>query len=122
MLQARRRAGLVRIVLEECQPVGLAVVTRLGLRRAGGRQPPAVRGLRRRNQAGADERVPGDAAGTVPQCRIARDGERLDVAPLPWTGSSDLVGLAVADGLVALPAGGRADAGTKVEVLPFGSR
>lgn len=55
-------------------------------------------------------------------CRIARDGERLDVTPLPWTGSSDLVGLAVADGLVALPAGGRADAGTEVEVLPFGSR
>ena len=55
-------------------------------------------------------------------CRIARDGERLDVTPLPWTGSSDLVGLAVADGLLALPAGGRADVGTEVEVLRFAGR
>jgi molybdopterin molybdotransferase len=69
--------------------------------------------------------APAKAAADRPvylPCRIARDGERLDVTPLPWTGSSDLVGLAVADGLVALPAGGRADAGTEVEVLPFGNR
>ena len=52
-------------------------------------------------------------------CRITRVAGRLDVAPLPWTGSSDLVGLAVADGLVALAAGGPADPGTAVEVLEF---
>ena len=52
-------------------------------------------------------------------CRITRAAGRLDVAPLPWTGSSDLVGLAVADGLVALAAGGPADPGTAVEVLEF---
>jgi molybdopterin biosynthesis enzyme len=53
-------------------------------------------------------------------CRIVRDGDRLEVTPLPWTGSSDLVGLAVADGLVALPAGARAEPGLDVEVLSFG--
>jgi molybdopterin biosynthesis enzyme len=38
--------------------------------------------------------------------------------PLPWTGSSDLVGLAVADGLLALPAGaGVLEAGAGVEVV-----
>jgi molybdopterin molybdotransferase len=52
-------------------------------------------------------------------CRITRGAERLDVTPLPWTGSSDLVSLAVADGLVALPAGGKGDAGVAVEVLQF---
>ncbi len=50
-------------------------------------------------------------------CRIGRSGDRLDVTPLPWTGSSDLVGLATADGLLALPAGGTADAGCGVEIL-----
>ena len=52
-------------------------------------------------------------------CRITRAGARLDVTPLPWTGSSDMVGLAVADGLVALPAGAKAEPGTDVEVLEF---
>jgi molybdopterin biosynthesis enzyme len=46
-----------------------------------------------------------------------RSGGRLDVTPLPWTGSSDLVGLATADGLLVLPAGGTADAGCGVDVL-----
>ncbi|MCE9631880.1 MAG: molybdopterin molybdotransferase MoeA [Planctomycetia bacterium] len=50
-------------------------------------------------------------------CRIVRSGGQLDVTPLPWTGSSDLVGLAMADGLLSLPAGGPADAGCGVEVL-----
>ena len=54
-------------------------------------------------------------------CRITRAGARLDVMPLPWTGSSDMVGLAVADGLVALPAGVKADVGVDVEVLEFAS-
>ncbi len=54
-------------------------------------------------------------------CRIARAGARLDVTPLPWTGSSDMVGLAVADGLVALPAGLKAEPGADVEVLEFAS-
>jgi molybdopterin molybdotransferase len=52
-------------------------------------------------------------------CRIATSGPGLDVTPLPWTGSSDLVGLAVADGLVALPAGVEATPGLEVEVLVF---
>jgi len=52
-------------------------------------------------------------------CRIERaaDGGRL-ARPLPWTGSSDLVGLAVADGLLVMPAGARTlEAGATVEVL-----
>ena len=42
----------------------------------------------------------------------------LRAEPLPFSGSSDLVGLAVADALLALPAGaGRLDAGAEVEVV-----
>jgi molybdopterin biosynthesis enzyme len=42
----------------------------------------------------------------------------LEAEPLPWTGSSDMVGLATADGLLALPAGGRRhEPGEHVEVL-----
>jgi molybdopterin molybdotransferase len=42
----------------------------------------------------------------------------IRAAPLPWTGSSDLVGLAVADGLIHLPAGsGPLAAGQTVEVV-----
>jgi len=38
--------------------------------------------------------------------------------PLPWTGSSDLLGMAGASGLIALPAeGGTFPAGAEVEVL-----
>jgi molybdopterin molybdotransferase len=54
-------------------------------------------------------------------CRLARTGGRLDVTPLPWTGSADLVGLAVADGLVALPPGAKAEPGVDIEVLEFAS-
>jgi molybdopterin molybdotransferase len=50
-------------------------------------------------------------------CRLNRVAGRLEVRPLPWTGSSDLVGLATADGLLALPAGGPAEPGTEVDVL-----
>ena len=52
-------------------------------------------------------------------CRLeSADGGSLVAHPLPWTGSSDLVGLAVADGYLALPAGvRRADAGDEVEVV-----
>ncbi|MFM9057888.1 MAG: gephyrin-like molybdotransferase Glp [Planctomycetaceae bacterium] len=52
-------------------------------------------------------------------CRITRAGALLEAEPLPWTGSSDLVGLATADGLLALPAGGRHEPGAEVEVLAF---
>ena len=54
-------------------------------------------------------------------CRLGREGGGLTAWPLPWTGSSDLVGLAVADGLLALPAGmRRAEAGATVEVVLLG--
>ncbi len=53
-------------------------------------------------------------------CRLERRGDGLVAWPLAWTGSSDLVGLAVADGLLALPAGTRrAEAGTSIEVVRF---
>lgn len=64
--------------------------------------------------------APAKAAADRPvylPCRIVRSTGRLDVMPLPWTGSSDLVGLATADGLLVLPAGGTADAGSGVDVL-----
>ena len=56
-------------------------------------------------------------------CRVERGEDGAVTAwPLPWTGSSDLVGLAVADGLMALPAGSRrAEAGTAIEVLLLGA-
>jgi len=45
------------------------------------------------------------------------DGAR-EAQPLPWSGSSDLLGLAGAGGLIALPAGGRVhEAGEEVEVV-----
>lgn len=51
-------------------------------------------------------------------CRLARDGQALMAAPLPWTGSSDLLGLAAAEGLIALPAGaGRFEAGAEIDVV-----
>ncbi len=51
-------------------------------------------------------------------CRLTRSGAVLEAEPLPWTGSADLVGLATADGLLALPAGGRIhEPGETVEVL-----
>jgi len=60
--------------------------------------------------------------------RLRRSGAVLEAEPLPWTGSSDLVGLAAGSaipgtspGLIALPAGaGRVESGTRVEVLVRG--
>jgi len=47
-----------------------------------------------------------------------RGAGRLEAEPLPWTGSSDLFGMAGASGLIALPAGGGTfPAGAEVEVL-----
>lgn len=65
--------------------------------------------------------APGKAAADRPvylPCRVARDGATLSATPLPWTGSSDLLGMAGAEGLVALPAGsGRHEAGAEVELV-----
>ena len=65
--------------------------------------------------------APAKGAGDRPvfaPCRLETHGGALTAEPLPWTGSSDLVGLAVANGLLVLPAGcGRLEAGTPVEVL-----
>ena len=49
---------------------------------------------------------------------LTRSAAGLEATPLPWTGSSDLVGLAAANGLIALPAdGGRYEPGDEVEVV-----
>ena len=64
--------------------------------------------------------TPAKAAADRPvylPCRLDREAATLHITPLPWTGSSDLVGLAVADGLVALPAGARAEPGLEADVL-----
>jgi molybdopterin molybdotransferase len=61
-------------------------------------------------------------------CRLRRAGAVLEAEPLPWTGSSDLLGLAAgsaipgaAPGLIALPAGaGRIEPGVEVEVVVRG--
>jgi molybdopterin molybdotransferase len=51
-------------------------------------------------------------------CRLARTGGGLTATPLPWTGSSDLLGLSGAGGLVALPAGSRRwESGDEVDVV-----
>jgi len=63
-------------------------------------------------------------------CRVRRGATMLEAEPLPWTGSSDLVGLAAgaaiagaASGLVSLPAGaGRLEPGVEVEVVIRGDR
>ena len=64
---------------------------------------------------------PAKSAGDRPvylPCRLAASASGLVATPLPWTGSSDLCGLAGAGGLVALPADGRVhEAGESVEVL-----
>ena len=51
-------------------------------------------------------------------CTLARTSHGIDATPLPWTGSSDLLGLAGAGGMIALPAGGtRFEAGAEVEIV-----
>jgi molybdopterin molybdotransferase len=51
-------------------------------------------------------------------CRLRDAAGGREAEPLPWTGSSDLLGLAGAGGLIALPAGGRThEAGEEVEVV-----
>jgi molybdopterin molybdotransferase len=51
-------------------------------------------------------------------CRLQGSPDRLVATPLPWSGSSDLLGLAGATGLVALPADGRRhEPGEPVEIL-----
>lgn len=51
-------------------------------------------------------------------CRLAISAAELEATPIPWTGSSDLLGLAGANGMIALPAGGqRYEAGADVEVV-----
>lgn len=68
------------------------------------------------------------AAGDRPvflPCRLRESGAVLEAEPLPWTGSSDLLGLAAGSaipgaspGLIALPAGaGRLESGEQVEVV-----
>ncbi len=73
----------------------------------------------------AAAKAPPDRPVYLP-CRLssggtgARENAGWIADPLPWTGSSDLVSLAVADGLLALPAGaGMMAAGADVEVLVF---
>jgi molybdopterin molybdotransferase len=66
--------------------------------------------------------VPVKAAGDRPvylPCRLAAaSASGLVATPQPWTGSSDLLGLAGAAGLVALPADGRIhEAGEEVEIV-----
>ncbi len=55
-------------------------------------------------------------------CRLVGDAASRGIEPLPWTGSSDLASLAIADGLVVIEAGQRAEPGGEVEavVFPYG--
>ena len=51
-------------------------------------------------------------------CRLCRSAGIIEAEPLPWSGSADLLGLAGAGGLIALPAGGRRhEAGEEVDVV-----
>jgi molybdopterin molybdotransferase len=73
---------------------------------------PRVRGV-----LSAAARGAGDRPVYAP-CRVHAAGTGYAVEPLAWSGSSDLVGLAVAEGLMVLPAGsGTLPAGTEVEVV-----
>jgi molybdopterin molybdotransferase len=51
-------------------------------------------------------------------CTLADGDAGTEAQPIPWTGSSDLLGLAGANGMIALPAGGRRyEAGEEVEIV-----
>jgi len=75
----------------------------------------------------ADVRAAADRPVFLP-CRLRAGGAVLEAEPLPWTGSSDLLGLAAGTalrgavpGLIALAAGaGRVEAGREVEVVRRG--
>ncbi len=75
----------------------------------------------------ADVKAAADRPVFLP-CRLRAGGAVLEAEPLPWTGSSDLFGLAAgaalrgaAPGLIALAAGaGRVEAGREVEVVRRG--
>jgi len=72
---------------------------------------------RERGVLGAAAKAAADRPVYLP-CRLAHGPQGLVATPQPWTGSSDLLGLAGAEGLVALPADGRAhEAGAPVEIL-----
>lgn len=79
--------------------------------------PPERRHLpRRRARLAAAAKGAEDRPVFAP-CRLEGAEGDLRAWPLPWSGSSDLVGLAVADALLTLPAGAkRVEAGTEVEV------
>ena len=75
----------------------------------------------------ADVKAAADRPVFLP-CRLRAGGAVLEAEPLPWTGSSDLLGLAAgaalrgaSPGLIALAAGaGRVEAGREVEVVRRG--
>jgi molybdopterin biosynthesis enzyme len=75
----------------------------------------------------ADVKAAADRPVFLP-CRLRAGGAVLEAEPLPWTGSSDLLGLAAgaafrgaSPGLIALAAGaGRIEAGREVEVVRRG--
>jgi len=72
---------------------------------------------RERGVLGAAAKAAADRPVYLP-CRLAHGPQGLVATPQPWTGSSDLLGLAGAEGLVALPADGRVhEAGEPVEIL-----
>jgi molybdopterin molybdotransferase len=62
---------------------------------------PRVRG-----RLGAAVKAAADRPVYLP-ARLVESSGGLSATPLPWSGSSDLLGLAGAAGLIALPAGGR---------------
>ena len=83
----------------------------------GGRPPSDWHLPRRPAVLAAPAKAATDRPVYLP-CRLAAGEAGLVATPLPWTGSSDLLGLAGAGGLIALPADGRRhDAGEPVEVV-----
>lgn len=92
-----------------------------------GRPPSAWHLPRERAVLVAEVKAAADRPVFLP-CRLRTSGAVLEAEPLPWTGSSDLVGLAAgaalrgaAPGLIALAAGaGRVEAGREVEVVRRG--
>ena len=72
---------------------------------------------RRRARLTGSAKASPDRAVYLP-CRLTLTGNGLEAEPLPWSGSSDLLGLAGAAGLIALPAGGaRHEPGAEVDIV-----